>query len=514
MNKARKQLAFVLCLALAMSLCACGSTDAYVPTGDALSWDEDYTGQVYTQPQQEQQQELTLTYYPDRSLNPYTCTDYTNRALFSLLYQSLFTVDRSYNVEPLLCKSYTVSDDMTVYTFYIEQATFSDGSLLTAEDVAESIKAAAASTVYKGRFYRLSDVSVTDDGGVRLKLNTPYENFPILLDIPILPADQLSEEKPMGTGPYILDTAGHAAVLRRRTDWWCAPEMAVTASTITLLTAESTTQIRDEFQFGDLSLVCADPSSDRYVDFRNDFELWDCENGAFVYLACNSASAVFSDPEVRSALTFAIDRETLNTDHYRGFARPASLPASPLSPYYSQSLAQRYGYEEGKFSSVLESKGLTGSAIVLLVNSDDSLRTRVGRSVKAMLEECGLQVTLSALSGKEYKNALTNRLFDIYLGQTVLSANMDLSPFFASSGALRYGGLNDVTTYTLCMQALENHGNYYTLHKTVMDDGMLCPVLFCSYAVYTTRGLLTGLSPSRDNVFYYSLGKTLDGIRQ
>ena len=36
-------------------------------------------------------------------------------------------------------------------------------------------------------------------------------------------------------------------------------------------------------------------------------------------------------------------------------------------------------------------------------------------------------------------------------------------------------------------------------------------MLFRSYAIYATRGLLTGLTPSRDNVFYYSLGKTMNG---
>ena len=62
----------------------------------------------------------------------------------------------------------------------------------------------------------------------------------------------------------------------------------------------------------------------------------------------------------------------------------------------------------------------------------------------------------------------------------------------------------------LCNQALANHGNYYSLHKAVADDGRLCPVLVRSYAVYAERGLLTGLTPARDSVFYYSLCKTME----
>ena len=60
---------------------------------------------------------------------------------------------------------------------------------------------------------------------------------------------------------------------------------------------------------------------------------------------------------------------------------------------------------------------------------------------------------------------------------------------------------------------MENHGNYYTLHKTVMDNGLLCPILFRSYAVYAIRGLLTDLEPTRDGVFYYSLGKDLESCK-
>ena len=43
-----------------------------------------------------------------------------------------------------------------------------------------------------------------------------------------------------------------------------------------------------------------------------------------------------------------------------------------------------------------------------------------------------------------------------------------------------------------------------------MEDGRLCPILFGSYAIYATRGLLTWLNPSRAQIFYYSLGRTME----
>ena len=499
----KRILAIFLC-ALFLAGCAAEQT-SYQPTGDALIYDEDYTGPIATRPEEESDQELILTYYPDQSMHPYTSVDYTNRALFSLIYQSLFTVDRDYTVEPMLCKQYSVSADMRTYTFYLEDATFSDGSRLSANDVVESLLAAKESAVYGGRLQYVQQVSASGSAVV-VQLSTACENLPILLDIPIVKAASLEQAVPLGTGPYVFT----ADSLRRRTDWWCRGEMQVTASVIKLVRAESNTQIRDQFEFADLDLVCADPGSDRYVDYRCDYELWDCENGIFLYLTFYRGSKVFSDPEVRAAVTHAVDRDALVADYYRGFARSATLPASPQSPYYSHVLASKYTYDPQEFAQTISDKGLKDSPVILLVNSGDSLRLRVARAIAEMLTEGGLAVEIQALSAEECRQTLLYRNYDIYLGQTKLSPNMDLSAFFSENGALSYGGVNDVGAYSLCLQALENHGNYYTLHQNIMENGLLCPILFRSYSIYATRGLLTGLTPSRDNIFYYSLGKTME----
>lgn len=503
-------LAAVLLMAI---LTGCDNTsDAYVPTGDGLSWDEDYTGPVYTRPQTQEQESLTLAYYPEKSMNPLLSTDFTNRALFSLLYQSLFTVGRDYRTEPQLCKNYRVSEDMKTYVFYPENARFSDGTMLTAKDVAATLQTARESAVYGGRFTHVTGIEVLEDGGVAVYLSTPFENLPLLLDIPIIKYDQLQMERPLGTGPYVLDTVAEEAILRKNTNWWCSAQMAVNMPAIGLVKAKTPSQIRDEFEFSDLSLVCADPGSDYYADYRCDYELWDCENLIFVYIACNMDSSVFSIPEIRSALVRAVDRETLAADNYRGFARSTNLPASPLFPHYSQVLAEKYSYDQGAAltAAVAGAQLPAGTEITLLVNSDDSLRCRVARSVAEMLKACGLQVRMKEVGTEDYQRALRMREYDLYVGKTKLSANMDLSAFFNGNGALNYGNLGDVELYTLCKDALANHGNYYTLHQTVMNDGRLCPILFCSYAVYATRGLLTDLTPARENIFYYSMGKTME----
>ena len=509
----KKWICFLLSAVLAAGMltgCDAGGDTPYIPTGAGLTWDqEDYTGPTYEQTGQDSTQTLSLAYYPDRSMNPYLCTDFTNRALFPLLYQGLFTVSRDYQVEPLLCKSYRRSEDMRSYTFYLENATFSDGSRLTPADVVASLEAAKNSDVYGGRFFFINQISPSSDGGVTVVLDTAMENLPVLLDIPILRADQLQADRPLGTGPYSLETSSSGLRLRQRTNWWCSAQLPVTAPAITLIKAESNTQIRDAFEFGDLELACADPGSDRYVDFRCDFELWDCENGIFLYIGFNMESELFSNVELRKAVTHAIDREHIAAEYYRGFARGANLPISPLSPYYSNKLAANYGYDSAKFAEAVGTV-YQSEPVVFVVNSDDSLRLRVARAIQEMLEAGGLKVELQAVKTSTYKYLIETRQFDLYLGQTKLSPNMDLATFFSTSGDLCYGAMADVTTYALCKEALANHGNYFTLHQKIMEEGLLCPILFRSYAVYATRGLFANLNPARDNIFYYSLGKTME----
>lgn len=510
----KRILPLILCFCLIISLLpGCAAEDRpYEPTGDALMpEDADLTA---TAPQDDgTPQELTLAYYAKRELNPFRSTDFTNRVLFSLIYQGLFTYNNNYEPVPLLCKSYRSTSDNRTYTIFLdENATFSDGTKVTNEDVIASLEAAKSSKYYGGRFTHLAKYAETDDGGIAFYLRLAIEDFPILLDFPIVKASQVEADKPLGTGPYILENSLAGAQLRRNLNWWCeSPDLLVTANSITLIAAESPTQIRDEFEFGDVGLALADPCTDTYADYRCDFELWDCDNGSMLFLACNIGYAkdeIFASDTLRKALTYAIDRNTLVADHYNGFGRPATLAMDPEYPYYSDALAKKYEYDPVKFIDAVASVKQPKEPLELLVNADDSLRLRVAKDIVEMLNAGGLNVVLVALSNNDYIARIKVAKYDMYLGVTRLSANMDLSPFFRTWGNLSWGGMADEEIYALCQDALENHGNFYNLHKAVADDGSIVPILFYNYAIYATRGLLTDLQPSRDNVFFYTLGRT------
>ena len=510
-----------LLLAAVMLLTAlggCASEQAYVPTGDGLA---DVTRP--TQPSEPEvtapgglhtaATELTLAYFPKEGFNPYKCTNINNRMLFSLLYQSLFVTDSDYRVEPLLCRSFSVTADLTTYVFTLERATFADGTELTAADVVDSLKRAKATDYYEGRFTHIKKISEIEGNRVQITTSVPMENLPLLLDIPIVKAGQTEENMPQGTGPYVLKDQAGVLSLERRAEWWCEAQVPMTAESIRLLVGQNPTQVRDEFEFGDLSISTADPGSASYAAYRCDYELWDAESGVFLYLGCNSRSKVFSQTQVRVALSYAIDRAELLASCYNGFGTVATLPASPDSPFYDQRLARQVQYDPNVFRQALSEANLVGKSIRLLVNKNDSVRLQTARKIARMLTDCGLVVELVECGYTDYMAVLRDGNFDLYLGQTKLSPNMDLSKFFQKGSALSWGGMADDSCLSMCHEALENSGNYYNLHQMILRNGQLVPILFRTYAVYADRGLAKGLEPSRDNVFYYSMGKSMEEAR-
>lgn len=508
-----------LLLALALLLGGCASEKAYVPTGDGLS-DGTVRVTVPTEPGIDAPGGLydsgagfTMACVPDAGFNPYDCMNINNRMLFSLLYQSLFVTDSAYNVEPQLCSSFTVTEDLTTYVFTLERATFADGTEITAVDVVESLKRAEDSDYYEGRFRHIKSIREIEGNRVQIVTDTPMENLPLLLDIPIVKYGQTEESMPQGTGPYVLTKTAQGYAMQRRDNWWSDAQVPLTAASIALYEGKSQTEIRDEFEFGDLGVSTADPGSASYAAYRCDYELWDAESGIFLFLGCNIKSKVFSQAQVRVALSYAIDRSELLASCYNGFGAAATLPASPNSPFYDQRLARQVTYDPEVFRQALQEANMVGRDIRLLVNETDSVRLQAARKIAQMLSDCGLNVEVVACNYKDYRAVLRDGNFDLYLGQTKLSPNMDLTEFFREDGNLSWGGMANATCLDMCEEALENSGNYYNLHQMVLRNGQLVPILFRSYAVYADRGLAADMEPSRDNVFYYSMGKSLEEAR-
>ena len=447
-----------------------------------------------------------LAYQKSYGMHPYNCESLNNRCIISFLYEPLFVVSSTFQVWPVLASSYDVSSDGLTTTVSLRSGiTFHDGSPLTAADVVYSLTASRGTTYYGSRLRRVSSIEATDTYTVTLTTDTAYECLPLLLDIPIIKDGSADLPVPPGTGPYQYDEAGEQLV--RNAGWWQNTAPIVDFDTISLTLVETTAQVRDNFEYENVNMVLTDPNSAAFAGFHNDYELWDETSPIMQYIGYNITSKVFSNYGLRSAITYAINREHIVTDIMSGFAQPAVLPTVPQTTFYDAKLANTYDYNLSKFQQQLDNASVEdmdhdgvldlyvpslGYAVsvsgTMIVCSSSYQRVEAATEVVNTLNSLGFKLTLKTMELSEYQQALNTGNFDLYYGEVRLSSNFDLSPFFSVYGSLCYGGLDDSVMLNLCNQALANNGNSYNLYKRLCERGYITPVLFKNLAVYTTRG--------------------------
>lgn len=457
---------------------------------------------------------VTLSIEEGASLNPYTSDSLANITFFSLMYEGLFTVTPDFTAEPVICRDYTISDDEMTYAFAIDQnVTFSDGTALTAEDVVYSLKLAQSSDMYSARFAYVDSIEAASTYQVVITLTTAMENLPLLLDIPIVQSGTGNASIPTGTGPYELVTTGDGAMLVQNSNWWQDTERPFVRIELTSFT--DALEQRDLFEQGELDLVLTDPNAVGAATYHSDYELWSQDTTIMQYFGFNMDSDVFSHQELRAALTYLIDRQTVVSEYASSMALAAELPVNPNSDLYDTKLAESYSYDPEQFEEAIDELGLEDSdgdgilewygvkmEATLLVCSDSTQRVAVAQYVADLLNDLGFSITVDSRPYDEYQEALYYREFDFYYAEARLTADFDLSAFFSSDGQLNYGGMTNEEALELCTQSLENSGNFYNLYVKIMDEGLFCPVLFKLRAVYTSRGAFSGLDPSLSSVFY------------
>ena len=496
---------------------------------------------------------FSMPYNDSYGWDPYACTGMENRAVMQLIYEGLFNMNNEFDPEPWLCKSYTVSDDGLVYTLDLVDATFSNGKTLNADDVVYSMEQAAMSELFSDRFDDISSYYASGLTTVTVELSEANDRLPCLLNFPIIPAAS-STNSPVGTGPFVRS----GDILTLNTQWWQGAD-TLNFQTVTLYSSASAEDTRDNFEIDNIHFVYNDPSSSTAATFHCDYELWNSRGTVMQYIGFNFNYGIFQDKEVRAAITHAIDRVSIAESVYRNFADAASLPVAPSSSMYNEELAQEFSFTSTKAAmeelldtasfylpenftspsaspnpnaaseeedSTLESTAAddatdnteadeeddteadeedttTYNNITMLVMEGNLNREAAAKQLDQNLTVVGFTVTLKSYAGDEFYYNLNTGEWDIYYGEVVLQPDFDLRPLLSAGGSLNYGGLTGSEEFhSLMASARENSGNRYDLYEYIMEQGYLCPVLFINNAVFTTRGVFTGLNPSPDFLFY------------
>lgn len=152
---------------------------------------------------------------PARAANPNTqVLDAPAAVMTGALMQGLVQFDAQGQIEPALAERWIVTDDGLSYIFRLRRAKWSDGTEVTAAQVAKSLRASLSPqsrNALKPMFGPVTEILAMTDTVLEIRLSEPQGNLLKLLAQP----EMAVLRKGRGTGPYrIYRPLPHSVVLR------------------------------------------------------------------------------------------------------------------------------------------------------------------------------------------------------------------------------------------------------------------------------------------------------------
>jgi len=244
-------------------------------------------------------------------------------------------------VIPDLAESWSWDSTNTKLTFKLRQGVkWHDGQPFTAKDVQCTWRMLIGKGGEAKDFHRnprkvwytkLQDVSINGDYEATFELSEPQPSLPVLLASafsPVYPChvpQQVMRTKPVGTGPFkfVEFKRGEQVRLVRNPDYWKKDRPYLDEITFRMIDSRATRMLA--FATGDYDITFpSDVSVPLMKDMKARAPHAICEmtaTGVQINLMVNRVNPPFDNPDIRKAMSLALDRKPFNTILMEGLAR-------------------------------------------------------------------------------------------------------------------------------------------------------------------------------------------------
>lgn len=324
------------------------------------------------------------------------------------VYEGLFHLTDTGEVEPLLAASYTMSDDGLTYTFTLQpDVTFHSGKALTSEDVKYSIErvfAPESQSARKSSFGAIESIETPDPQTVVVTLAEPSISFIYNLSyvwVVNKDATDLTTSED-GTGPYVLDgwTRGNSLSLKRWDDYWGEPAKngEVVFDYFTDATALSNALLT-----GAVDIVTNMQSPDALAAFEGDpnFVVNNGTSTTKEILVFNDRVAPFDQVEVRKAIYSAIDRAKLLNAIWGDKGTLIGSMVPPTDPWYID-LVDENPYDPELSAQLLADAGYPDGFEFTLDTPTYDPHPVVAEFIKSELAKIGVTVDINPITADEW----------------------------------------------------------------------------------------------------------------
>ena len=273
------------------------------------------------------------------TLNAWDTTSAIDYQIHYQTYEGMFFVTNTGELEPRVCKEYTVSDDGCTYTVTLNDGVkFHNGADLTAEDVAWSLNYMVRDGQYLARRGTLSDfqdAKVIDDKTIEITTSKASSNFfsSLCFNCAIFCKDEFLaaeangklgvEWVPMGTGPYVVTEYNPDTMIRLDAfpDYYRG-EARIKHINYQVLLDNNSTAIA--FESGDLDFISVPTASWSGISSNSNYITYLSPTTHVSYFAVNTnTDGPLSNKLVRQALSYGMDRDAMVAVAYDGLAEPA-----------------------------------------------------------------------------------------------------------------------------------------------------------------------------------------------
>jgi peptide/nickel transport system substrate-binding protein len=407
----------------------------------------------------------------------------TGDVLYRMLFLHLFEerpdfAEHPPTFAPRLAESYEWSADRLLLTVRLRpDVVWSDGVPVTAEDVRWTWQAQTDPDVgwdYAFAKEAITDVEIVDSRTVRVHFKNAY--FSQLADVNegvILPKHAWSalpfkewrsrpewfQEHFVSDGPFVLAswTPQQELVLRRNERYY-EKDLPRLDSVVVRVIPDRANQLA-QLRVGSLDYVEQLPPA-RAAEVRawpnaRVLSYWTRQYG---FVEWNVTKPLFADPEVRRALTQAIDRQAIVDTLWRGFGKVSDSPILstvwahapnlapwPYAPDETRRLLAARGWRDSDGDGVLDKDGRKFS-FELLTNAGNEIRRDATVMIQEQLRRVGVEARPQTIETNALLSQLGKHDFDATLLAYSIDTSLDISYAFHSSSikdGYNYGGYSN-----------------------------------------------------------------------
>ena len=416
------------------------------------------------------------------SIDPRFVADDEGELIVDAVFEPLVRLDPQQRVVPAAAESWERDEDGRVWTFTLREARFHDGSPVTAQDFARSFERIADGTADPRSFLAyliepidgvreaqehggaIDGVEVVDEQTLRLRLREPNPGFlrvlshPSLAPVPAIADDDLEAfaARPIGNGPFQVTEArepGGFIRLSGVADHHEAPRLD---AVVLQIAAPGDDRQWDDLVDGQLHV--ADVPVSRIPDaverfgrsadgYRGPGVLSGVTSAVYLY-GFDLTAEPFDDPDVRRAISLAIDRDRLVEDLFPGARRVADAIVPTPVPGAQQGVCDHCRHDPDAALALFEEADVGLEELTLTYNRGGT-HTAIAERMAADIEDAlGITVSLDGLELRDFLRDVRSgeaRLFRLGLDPDAPSPGEYLHPLLHSDSI----GIENLTRYAV-----------------------------------------------------------------